>query len=387
MVMSKNNATHSISGTGWTQCTSSFPQTNSGASFTFSLWKRLVDGTEGVPTVSWSGSVAAASQIVQINGADSTTPIGAVSTAKTGTTSPWTTNAVNTTAPNSTVFIFAFGAANTSFATPTNWTGELDNGNATGASRNAAKQLAVPASGTSSGATSATGPAAAWVAVQIEFLALVNSSPTRWATNTADKSSNITLSAGNTTAAASSATAAGVRGTTYKSSGLVYFEWTINSSTDLAIGFSNIAESLADNLGQSLNSLAYFQGGAVQINATTITTIQTWAAGNTVCMAIDWGTKLVWFRTDGGNWNNNALADPILEVTGISFSTMNAGPYTVYAGFDISGDSVTGNWGATSFAQTVPTGYSAWDVASPGSTIMRRTTGQLGTRVGSRQAA
>lgn len=191
---------------------------------------------------------------------------------------------------------------------------------------------------------------------------------TTWSTT--DKSANVTLSLSNTKAAATSATAAGVRATTLKSTGKIYFEFTPNASTDLALGIANATESLGDNLGQSLNSLAYFQGGAVQINGSTLSTIQTWVAGNTVCMAVDFGGKLIWFRTNAGNWNNNATNNPATGVGGISLSTLAAGPYTTSMGFDVNADAGTGNW-TGSFAQAAPAGFSAWDAGAATASLFR----------------
>lgn len=180
---SKNNATHSISGTGWAAIPG-LSQTNSGASMTTSWWYRLVDGTEGAPTISWTGSVACGAQVIQfLRDDESTPPFGFVGTPSTGTTSTHTSTGQNTTYNNSLVIYLDVCAANTAIATPSGWTERFDAGSATGASRNAGGTKSVATSGTGSGNISVTGGAAAWVQVQIELREPVFSGQTYVITN------------------------------------------------------------------------------------------------------------------------------------------------------------------------------------------------------------
>lgn len=163
IVGGKNNATHSVTGAGWTKLT----QTNSGASWTVSLYYCIVNGSEAAPTISWTGSVACFAQILQYRGT-SASPFGA-SSVSTGTTSTHTSSQITTTAPNSMVVAWDGAAANTAIATPSGWTENLDGGSATGATRNSADSKTVASSGTASGNISVVGAAAAWVQWQYEL--------------------------------------------------------------------------------------------------------------------------------------------------------------------------------------------------------------------------
>jgi hypothetical protein len=89
--------------------------------------------------------------------------------------------------------------------------------------------------------------------------------------------------------------------------------------------------------------------------------------GHVICIAVDVGAQLFWARIDGGNWNASGTANPATGAGGISFSYMNASnpvaPAFVASDAAFSG---TANFGATSYAQTPPTGFGNW--ATPGVT-------------------
>jgi uncharacterized small protein (DUF1192 family) len=166
---SKNNATHSVSGSGWVALGT---QTNSGTGWTVSLWRLVVNGSEGAPTISWTGSVAAFAQIIQYTRAnfDTASPFGTIGTPGAGTTSTHTSTGFNSTRNNSLITYIDAAAANTAIAQPSSWTERYDAGSATGATRNAGGTRAITTSGSSSGNISVTGAAAAWVQWQIEIL-------------------------------------------------------------------------------------------------------------------------------------------------------------------------------------------------------------------------
>jgi hypothetical protein len=164
VVTSKNNATHATATPGWTLVA----QVNSGASFTASLWKAAESA--GAPTFTWTGSVACSAQMAYYSDPANvvSTTLGPTS-SNTGTTSPHSTTAINTTKANALVVYIDVAAANTGLATPAGWTEDNDNGSATDAGQTTFGSKAVATSGTSSGAISVTGAAAAWVQWQLEI--------------------------------------------------------------------------------------------------------------------------------------------------------------------------------------------------------------------------
>lgn len=169
VVGSKNNATHSIGGTGWASLAS---QTNSGTGWTVSYWWRVVNGSEAAPTISWTGSAACFGQIVQYTrqNSDTTAPFGTIGTAGTGTGSTHTSTGFNSTRNNSLIIYFDAAIANTAIAQPTSWTERFDAGSATSVTRFAGGDRAITTSGSASGNISVTGAAAAWVQRQFELL-------------------------------------------------------------------------------------------------------------------------------------------------------------------------------------------------------------------------
>lgn len=165
VVFSKNNATHSTSTIGWTK----LGQQNSGASFTASIFT-APEGS-AAPVITWTGAAACSARISYYSDPANTvdTTPGASSVSN-GTTSTHTSTAINTTRANSLVIYVDVASANTAIATPSGWTEDADTGSATDAGRTAFGNKPVAGSGSSSGAISVTGAAAAWVQWQIEIM-------------------------------------------------------------------------------------------------------------------------------------------------------------------------------------------------------------------------
>jgi hypothetical protein len=143
--------------------------------------------------------------------------------------------------------------------------------------------------------------------------------------------------------------------------GKTYMEFTPNVLTGTpSCGLASASWNTSTDLKSSLSTLAYLASGAVQVNGVTLQTIAAWAATNRIGMAIDPTNRLVWFRVNGGNWNNNVANDPATGVGGIDYSSAMTSAGTlvgaVYA-------SLTGNqWDiiaeAALFVDTPPTGFS-----------------------------
>lgn len=148
--------------------------------------------------------------------------------------------------------------------------------------------------------------------------------------------------------------------------GLSYFSAVITTLTGAPqIGICAIDSSVASALGSTTSSIGYvLTTGAVQLNGATLATIQTTVAGQRVDVAVHFGYRLIWFRTNAGNWNNSPTADPATLAEGIDFSAMTA-PNTMTAAVYAS---LTGTvWTAqfsTPFTNAAPSGYSSLDVVA-----------------------
>lgn len=158
-----NNATHAVSGAGWSLI---LPQTNSGTGFTVSCWWRVVDGSETSPVFSWTGSVANAAVIKQYSRSnfDNINPFGAIGTPSTGSGTNHTSTEIVTTQANSLAIYIDNGETIAGMATPAGWSENWDQSRGKGGSK------VIAGSGVGSGNISVLADAAgAWVQFQIEL--------------------------------------------------------------------------------------------------------------------------------------------------------------------------------------------------------------------------
>jgi hypothetical protein len=194
--------------------------------------------------------------------------------------------------------------------------------------------------------------------------------PVTW--NSSDKSANILLSGGNLTVACSTNTDNAVRGTRAGATGKLYFEASYNTTltgADTAVGIATAAAVLT-SVGSSASNaaLAYFDaGGAIWYNGSSAgkSLGGTQTGGDVVCVAVDMTNKKIWFRRNAGLWNNTAGNDPATNTGGISISSL----FTANAAYPIatvnsSTPLVATNFGASSFAQAIPSGFLSWNAGT-----------------------
>ena len=187
---------------------------------------------------------------------------------------------------------------------------------------------------------------------------------TTW--NPADKSANITLSNGNLTAAISANADSAVRSTTSKAagSGKYYFEVTVTGTlANTGIGVASPTAVLSSVHNTVTQAAAAFTGpGSAFINGSNVGfALGGFVTGNVACVAVDLVNNRIWFRRNAGNWNDSGTANPATNVGGYSISALftSASAYgLVTMGNTALQDNV--NFGATAFAQTIPSGFVAW---------------------------
>lgn len=181
-------------------------------------------------------------------------------------------------------------------------------------------------------------------------------------------SSGVTLSGGNLVATAatgaSSHFARSLRAAV-SNYGKFFFSGTatvMDSGTSVGLGLA--ATISQASLGLDTKSVGYFPSGIVKLNNATIATIQTFTTGDVVDTAVNFGTgtvgsELIWFRVNGGNWNNSGTANPATNTGGISISSLIYGPYYAYVcpGNSAANTSWTSNFGATSYPHAAPAGF------------------------------
>ncbi|NML88766.1 hypothetical protein HHL26_06755 [Sphingobium sp. TB-6] len=173
--------------------------------------------------------------------------------------------------------------------------------------------------------------------------------------DTLNKSATMALSGGNLVATSSGVgTAAAAR----RISGLTYCEFTITTLTGTSgVGFVNVYYNMAGGvvMGTSNEGLSYRSSGVVARNNATITTLATYAQGDRVDMAIDVINRRVWFRVNGGNWNNSPTADPVTNAEGIDYTALSAMNVAPAVTASATGTVITAAF--DSFAGTPPTGF------------------------------
>jgi hypothetical protein len=180
----------------------------------------------------------------------------------------------------------------------------------------------------------------------------------------------VTLSGGNLIGSCTATNNSIVRATLAKASGKLYFEeaWsgafrgnsTMSGIALLSAGLAGISSNIT---GAVCHSCA---GSVFNNNFSPIATgYPVWnnATAVTICVAVDLNNDRIWFRLNNGTWNNSGAADPATNVGGIDisnlFATAGAAPVALFQGN--TGIVATANFGATAFAQTVPSGFVSWN--------------------------
>ena len=184
---------------------------------------------------------------------------------------------------------------------------------------------------------------------------------TTW--NSADKSANITLSNADLTASATSAggSYSTVRTISSKTSGKFYVEAKISGSmsANMVVGIANVSASLTTYLGSTNNSAGMNADGTVMRNNATVGTGTNPLTGDIVSIAVDRTNNMIWFRVNGGIWNNNVANDPATNVGGIAIALVTGAIFIAWTGYVVS-DVCILNTGSSAFAYPVPAGFAGW---------------------------
>jgi len=169
----------------------------------------------------------------------------------------------------------------------------------------------------------------------------------------------------------------GARATASASAGKYYWEITLAEDASFAgfheIGVSNAAVSTAGGMGGTTGSAVALQGDGAVLAAwagSAVSTLMTYAEGNVISIALDMDNWAIWWRVNGGNWNNNASGSPSGLVGGISLNTGGFAPFPAGAPYfpaichirytnDPPQQSIA-NFGATAYAYTPPAGFGNW---------------------------
>jgi hypothetical protein len=190
------------------------------------------------------------------------------------------------------------------------------------------------------------------------WLINTTSSPTADATFDTLFSNGVVLSNGNLTASSGSGFAPSTG-----SASKFYFEVVQDFNNgpvfDMPIGVCN-SSGFTNNLGFDAagNSAALYGGGAPIFKRAQIGTILVpFVAGDNIGVAVDIANGLIWWRTNGGTWNNISGADPATGTGGGSISGLT-GPVFACVGFTQGTLSQgTAHFSSSSWTHAAPAGF------------------------------
>jgi hypothetical protein len=144
-----------------------------------------------------------------------------------------------------------------------------------------------------------------------------------------------------------------------------YFEVKFNTAgmhSNGAVGLCHSGSAFSSTGADMVLCYPNFSSGLVYLmgSSTGVAAGGSYAANDVICVAVDLSNQRVWFRRNGGNWNNSGTADPTTNVGGISIASM-LGFVAPVVQLSASGNTATANFGDTAFAQSVPSGFtSGW---------------------------
>jgi hypothetical protein len=162
--------------------------------------------------------------------------------------------------------------------------------------------------------------------------------------------------------------AAGARSTVSHTAGKYYYEFTRTTALDTGVGIGTadaVVSGIEDIwLGLTQIGMGLWVGdwpdADVYFGEASIPTVGPCIDGDVLCTAVDLDNDRIWFRVNGGDWNNSPAADPATNTGGIDISAIPAGDRYVWVDAEEPGDTVTFNFGRTAYAHTPPTGFGDW---------------------------
>ncbi|MCK1712103.1 hypothetical protein [Bradyrhizobium sp. 143] len=125
---------------------------------------------------------------------------------------------------------------------------------------------------------------------------------------------------------------AGVRSTNPLSARRAYFEMTITSQGSAAFNCGVVTSSMTADVDTgdptSRGAAVVWANGHF---APSGSLGAGFANGDICCVAVDLGSKIIWFRNGGGSWNGSGANNPATGVGGISFLSVT-GPFYAFGG-------------------------------------------------------
>jgi hypothetical protein len=153
------------------------------------------------------------------------------------------------------------------------------------------------------------------------------------------------------------------RGTKSHSVGKFYFEVTAGGANGIYMsGICKSTDSANQGVNAMTNGVGWRSDGAVYVATALVATLNTYAVGDTIGVAVDLDNRKIWFRKGAaGNWNNSGANDPVAGVGGISFSGVTGAVFAVVEAQLIGTTTQKINTGQVPFLGVRPTGFNIWE--------------------------
>lgn len=175
----------------------------------------------------------------------------------------------------------------------------------------------------------------------------------------------VTLSADKLTAIFSNVTFQSTKDTLGRSTGKHYFEVTpAGGPGAFAVGLCKSTDAPTNGINTMADGVGWLSGGGVYLRSVLAATWGTYTAGDTICVAVDVGARLVWLRKGaGGNWNNDVIGNqnPATGIGGLNFATITGTVYPALSAQLSSAETMKINTGQAPFVGARPAGFYIWE--------------------------
>lgn len=147
----------------------------------------------------------------------------------------------------------------------------------------------------------------------------------------------------------------------------IYFEEVVNvmvgpaANNGIGIGISDTTTVPQFFVGSTSHGAGYFPDGEFWTNNTNPISLASFGAGDNIGVAVDITNHKIWFRKNGGLWNNDILANqnPATGTGGLSITTVGSPVFAVIDLRTDAGNKATAQFASGSWTYAAPAGFSA----------------------------
>ena len=184
---------------------------------------------------------------------------------------------------------------------------------------------------------------------------------------------SVTLSGGNLVATNTGTTStnqgARVASASGRTSGKYYFEVVVTTyigGGSVGVGIGTTGSTYTGMGANATVGVVVYSGSSIYSNGGSSGTSLgiSFGSGLRIRVAVDLGTRKIWFAPNTGTWNGSVSNDPVTGVGGVTIPAGTMVPFLTFGGGGGGANNVfTANFGASAFTSAVPSGFtSGWPV-------------------------